>query len=518
MTVAPPGGSFEDRFRRHARSADAFGSAAAVIVAVSGGLDSMTLLYLLRFCGGLPPGAELHAAHFDHRMRAGSAEDASWVAAVCREWAVDARLAAAPAPVRTEAGGREVRYRFLEDARLAAGVSAVVATAHTADDQAETVLFRIARGSGPAGLAGVLPRRAPGIVRPLLPFRRSEVRAFAQDRGVPFRDDPSNRDPRWTRNLLRRSVLPVLEKAVPGAAAALASHAEAALGQARALDELLDERIAGLAAKPETRRVSRPPGCAGARAVPANPGAAARPVAQPPLPAELSLDRKALAALSEPVLALVLRRAAFRTGAVLGRRAAAALGRFVRHAQSGRRFTLPGGAAAEHRLGRIVFRPPPPAAAAPSPAAAAPSLPSRPAVHAARRRSDPPGVLVAREPGEGSYVHGGVRVDVAWGPARRRGFPHVARFRVADVSFPMIVRPWAPGDRATMPYGKKKVKKLLLEARIPTCDRPGLPVLALPGGGPVLWVPGAAGGVQPAPRGRGASSPWYVHVRSCVVP
>ena len=482
MTGPARADAFEDRFRRHVRDAEMFAGAAVVIVAVSGGLDSMTLLHLLRFCGILPRSAELHAAHFDHRIRADSGEDASWVVAVCEDWDVKAHSARAPAPVRTEAEGRELRYRFFEEARLALGVPAAVATAHTADDQAETVLFRIARGSGPAGLAGVLPRRGLGIVRPLLPFWRSEIRDFAQRRGVPFREDPSNRDLRWTRNRLRRSVLPLLEKAVPGATAALASHADASLLQSRALDELLDERIAGLATSPGDS-------------------------------AELCLDRDALAALSEPVLALVLRRAAARVGAVLGRRATAALARFVRRAQSGRRLALPGGARAEHRLGRIVLRPP--SALRPPVAAPPPSQPALRASPAARPR-----VLVASKPGQGAYTWAGRRVAVAWGPARLGGFPHVARFCTTDLSFPLVVRPWAPGDRVAMPYGKKKVKKLLLEARIPKCDRLGLPVLALPGG-PVLWVPGVTA-VRPARNVQGRktapSSLWHVHVRSSVVP
>ena len=511
--------AFEADFRSHASAIEAFAGARTVVVAASGGLDSMTLLHLLRHCGAAPEGARLHAAHFDHAMRPESDADARWVAGVCREWGVPAHVGRAAEPVRTEAEGRELRYRFLEETRRSLAVEkAVVATAHTADDQAETVLFRIARGSGPAGLAGVRPWRAPGVARPLLPFWRKQVRAFARSRSVPFRDDPCNLDSRWVRNRLRRTVLPALEDAVPGASAALAAHAEVSRIQSRALIELLDERIARLT-------------------VPAGP-------ARLPSPA-LSLDRDALLLLSDALLPHVLRRAAARAGSDLGRNATAALVRFARQSQSGKRMDMPGGVVAEISLGRLHFlaaRPPapPPSAApalsapsasassgpspsvarppmprpsaplssaarplAPSPSAASAPRPSAPSPSSARR------VDVASPAGEASYAHAGLQVRVAWGPSRLPAFPHVASFGVAGPSLQLVVRPWKPGDRVAMPYGRKKVKKLLLEARVPRPARAAAPVVAVPGG-PVLWVPGAMAAPKveaPLPR-----RVLYVHV------
>lgn len=508
--------AFEADFRRHARAIEAFAGARAVVVAASGGLDSMTLLHLLRHCGAAPEGAQLHAAHFDHAMRPESDADARWVASVCREWGVPVHVGRAAEPVRTEAEGRELRYRFLEETRRSLAVAkAVVATAHTADDQAETVLFRIARGSGPGGLAGVRPWRAPGVARPLLPFWRKQLRAFARSRSVPFRDDPSNHDSRWVRNRLRRTVLPALEEAVPGASAALAAHAEISRLQSRALNELLDERIARLT-------------------VPADP-------ARLPSPA-LSLDRDALLLLSDTLLPHVLRRAAARAGSDLGRNATAALVRFARQSQSGKRMDLPGGVVAEISLGRLHFLParssapsssaarspapcssalppsvrpssaipaPAPCSSAPSPAAARPPAPSPPAVSPVRR------VDVASPAGEASYAHAGFQVRVAWGPSRLPAFPHVASFGVAGPSLQLVVRPWKPGDRVAMPYGRKKVKKLLLEARVPRPARAAAPVVAVPGG-PVLWVPGAMAAPKvedPLPR-----RVLYVHVSAPALP
>ena len=437
----------------------------------------MTLLHLLRF-GGTAPSPSLHAAHLDHRMRPGSAADAAWLGEVCGEWGVTFHLRAAPAPVRTEAEGRELRYAFFSEVAESLG-GAVTLTGHTADDQAETVLFRIARGSGPRGLGGIHPGRPPSPLRPLLPFRRAEIEAYAAAHGVPHREDPTNRDPRWTRNRIRHEVLPALEAAVPGAAAALASLAGTSRVESAALDQLLDERIAALALAP--------------------PASASQP--------SLTFDREALTALPEPLLTVLLRRAAARLGSSPGRAATAALLGFVREAASGRRVMLEGGVTVEHHLAKVHLRasraeaphtrPPTGAAASPSPG------PSR-SGPSPRVRVDPP-------TGEGVFTHGACSVTVSWEPAdrippacerprtgdgslRRGGgsrSPFVAHFAPADVRFPLDVRPWAPGDRITLPYGKKKVKKLLLEARVPADRREGWPVVA-DCDGTIVWVPGTA--------------------------
>ena len=500
--------AFEVAFRRHALAFEGFAGARAVVVGASGGLDSMTLLHLLRHCDSLPRGARLHAAHFDHAMRPESADDAQWVAGVCREWGVTSHVGRAPSPVRTEAEGRALRYQFLEATRRSLAVAeAVVATAHTADDQAETVLFRIARGSGPSGLAGVRPWRAPGVARPLLPFWRKDVRAYARSRRVPFRDDPSNLDSRWVRNRLRRTILPALEEAVPGASAALAAHARSSRLQARALEELLDERVARLAVPAGDAPVP-PAGDADPRPACADPaaatGAATGPVPHPRPPvSSLSLDRDALLLLSGALLPLVLRHAAACAGSNLGRGATDALVRFARQSRSGKRIDLPGGVVAELALGRLHFlaaRTPVPAPAGPPPSAAGAGAPH---------------VEVDSPAGEASYAHAGIRVDVAWGPSRLPTFRHVARFGGGGPPAPLVVRPWRPGDRVAMPYGKKKVKKLLLEARVPRRDRAAAPVVAVPGG-PVLWAPGAMAPPRaPAPP---AGAVVYLHVRASTLP
>ncbi len=482
MSGAPDGTGLAARFRDHLTASGCLDGARHAVVALSGGVDSMTLLHLLRF-GGAAPSPALHAAHLDHRMRAESGADAEWLGEVCADWDVTLHLRTASTPVRTEAEGRELRYRFVAEVAEGLGTGAVILTGHTADDQAETVLFRIARGSGPRGLASILPGRPPSVLRPLLPFRRAEVEAYAAAHEVPHREDPTNRDLRWTRNRIRHEILPALEAAVPGAAASLAALAGTSRMESAALDQLLDERIAALAL-----------------AQPADASSAA-----------LSFDREALTALPDPLLTVMLRRAAMRMGGSPGRAATAALLRFVREAPSGRSVTLEGGITAEHHLGAIHLR----CASAGYPEAQA-ALDSDVAVSPVRRSSPTatlPRVRVEPPSGEAGFTHGACTVAVSWrstvrgqpaeqpppafehrsiqavSPRAASHSPFVAHFAPGDVGFPLHVRPWVPGDRMTLPYGKKKVKKILLEARVQADRREGWPVVA-DAAGVILWVPG----------------------------
>ncbi|MDE2782611.1 MAG: tRNA lysidine(34) synthetase TilS [Gemmatimonadota bacterium] len=432
------------RFADHLRASGWLDGAPGVVIGVSGGLDSMTLLHLLR---GAFPGLPLHAAHVDHRMRDGSDADAAWVADICARWDVSCQVHTAAAPVTSEDEGRRLRYRFFEEVRQGLGGGAVAMTAHTADDQAETVLFRAARGSGVRGLAGIRPRRDPSVVRPLLPFWRRELEAHATEHGVPFREDPTNRDVRWTRNRLRREILPALADAVPGAARALAALAETSHLHAIALDELLDARI---------------------EAVGAGSGSAAAET--------LSLDRNALCAQSDPVLALVMRRAAARLGGETGRAATVALVRFVRESPSGRSVHVGGGVVVERHLDELLIRR--------GGHASRPVDPPRPPPRALEIEAQGGGEAVFA-PGDGRKAP----VRVAWGPSATRGFPHIARIPCDHVPFPLVLRAWEPGDRVEMPYGRKKVKKLLLEGRIPAHRREHFPVLT-DAAGTLLWLPG----------------------------
>lgn len=197
----------------------------SLVVAVSGGTDSTALLLLL---ADLAPdlGVVLHAAHFDHRIRRTGAADAQFVTDLAARAGATIHVGRAERRLASEDDARRSRYAFLE--RVAAERRATaVATGHTRDDQAETVLLHLTRGSGITGLAAMRPSRA-GIVRPLLCIDRADAAAVCAAAGIAPRDDPSNRSLRYARNRIRRRVLPELARINPQVSGALARLADAA--------------------------------------------------------------------------------------------------------------------------------------------------------------------------------------------------------------------------------------------------------------------------------------------------
>jgi tRNA(Ile)-lysidine synthase len=197
-----------------------------LVVAVSGGADSTALLLLL---SDLAPqlGLDLHVAHFDHRLRPrASAQDAQFVADLAQRRGATIRIGRAEQPPKSEDEARELRYAFLRRAARDVGATRI-ATGHTRDDQAETVLLHATRGSGLAGLAGMRPLR-DDIVRPLLAIGRADTEAVCRDAKIKACEDRSNADPKFARNRIRHRVLPELERINPQARAALARLADAA--------------------------------------------------------------------------------------------------------------------------------------------------------------------------------------------------------------------------------------------------------------------------------------------------
>jgi tRNA(Ile)-lysidine synthase len=198
-------------------------------------------------------GWRLTVAHLDHALRPSSAEDARAVAAAAAALGlpsevrrVDVASLAAAEHRSTEDAGRVARYRFLEEVAAGIGQEALIATAHTADDVAETVLLRLARGAGLRGLRGI-PARRGRIVRPLLGERRAALRQALDAAGIPYSLDPTNDDPRHAaRNRVRAELLPALERLNPAAVEALVRFGRLAADD----DELLD----ALAAAELTRR------------------------------------------------------------------------------------------------------------------------------------------------------------------------------------------------------------------------------------------------------------------------
>jgi tRNA(Ile)-lysidine synthase len=218
-----------------------------VVVALSGGSDSVALLRVLR---ELEAAGELKvaaAAHLNHGLRDSADRDEQFCRALAAELNVDFRAErvevrgrAARQGVSLEDAGRQARYELFEKAADELGAH-VIATGHTRDDQAETFLLRLLRGAGPRGLAGIHPRTGR-VVRPLLDFGRDELRAYLASIGQPFCEDESNRDVSIPRNRVRHELLPFLEerfspgiKAVLARGAAIARHDEEQL-QEEAID------------------------------------------------------------------------------------------------------------------------------------------------------------------------------------------------------------------------------------------------------------------------------------------
>lgn len=211
-----------------------------VIVALSGGADSMALFHFL-FLESRRLSLRLLAAHVNHGLRGARADaDEAFVRAQCAARGVPLFVRRLSPPASAgEDWARRQRYAFFDG--LAAAEKAKVATAHTADDQAETVLLRLARGASARGAAGIPPVRGP-YVRPLLEVTRAQVLAYLAAEGVPHVEDETNAGDAYARNRARHQVLPALESLHPGAGAALARFA----GDMREVADYLDGQAAAL--------------------------------------------------------------------------------------------------------------------------------------------------------------------------------------------------------------------------------------------------------------------------------
>jgi tRNA(Ile)-lysidine synthase len=197
-----------------------------LVLAVSGGTDSTALCLLLSELRD-EFALVLHVAHFDHRARPrAAAADAAFVAELANHIGATLRVGRADAAPKSEDDARTARYGFLRRVAHDLGATAV-ATGHTRDDQAETVLLHLTRGTGLAGLAGMRPER-DGVVRPLLAIGRADTVAVCAAAGIAPREDPTNRSLRFARNRVRHHVLPELAKLNPEVASAIARLADAA--------------------------------------------------------------------------------------------------------------------------------------------------------------------------------------------------------------------------------------------------------------------------------------------------
>ncbi|MGH3318589.1 MAG: tRNA lysidine(34) synthetase TilS [Streptosporangiaceae bacterium] len=301
---------------------------ALVVAACSGGPDSLALADGLAFEA---PRTGLRAAGVtvDHGLQRGSAERADTVVRAMRELGLDpaesvrVHVGVVGGP---EAAAREARYAALDAAAERLGAAAIL-LGHTLDDQAETVLLGLARGSGARSLAG-MPAASGRYLRPFLGLPRSTTRAACRARGLEPWDDPQNADPSFARARVRYDALPVLERTLgPGVADALARSARLLRDDADALDAWAERA-----------------------------GEAARDAEDP---VEESLDVKVLAELPAAVRRRVLRRAALAAGCPAGSLGAvhlAAAEALVLRWRGQKGVDLPGGVSVLRRCGRLAFR------------------------------------------------------------------------------------------------------------------------------------------------------------------
>jgi len=200
----------------------AVGDHTRIGVAVSGGADSVFLLMALH-----ESGRAAAVLHVNHQLRGAESDaDEAFVRDLAASLGLPFRSATLPpAEGNTEQQARRLRYEFFAEC-IGGGLCDSVATGHTLDDQAETVLFRFLRGSGTAGLSGIRPETDQRIIRPLLQLRRDDIREYLGARNIAWREDLSNTDVDYQRNRIRLNVLPELTKLNPSLPDVLASTAE----------------------------------------------------------------------------------------------------------------------------------------------------------------------------------------------------------------------------------------------------------------------------------------------------
>lgn len=412
-----------------------------LIAAVSGGTDSTALLLVLAELAD-EHGVVLHAAHFDHRTRPrAAAQDAQFVADLAARCNATVRVGRADAKLASEDAARNARYAFLR--RVAAEIGATaIATGHTRDDQAETVLLHAIRGSGLAGVAAMRPERE-GIVRPLLCVGRADTLAICAAAGIVPREDPSNRSLRFARNRIRRKVMPELIALNPRAPEALARLADSA---AEALTSL--RRAAERAIAAATREGG-----------PLNDAGGPLPAA--PRVRHVSLDLDDLgpdATVAEEALAIAWERA---TGRALSARTRQALAAEAARRDGSAQLDLPGGRAMrEYATLHIAGR-----------------LDGQPRIVSASDK------MFALEP-EQPLRWGGWTLKLT-AATDLDAWTHVVA--APEGSATLHVRMRRPGDR--MAGNAHKLQDVLTDAKVPASQRDAQPVVVTRSG-EVWWVPG----------------------------
>ncbi|HEU5061903.1 MAG TPA: tRNA lysidine(34) synthetase TilS [Solirubrobacterales bacterium] len=213
---------------------------APVVAMLSGGRDSVCMLDLAARARGA---GEVRALHVNYGLREEADEDERHCAALCERLGVELVV---ERPRRPEGAGNLQAWarneRYAAAARLAEGLDATIATGHTADDQVETILYRLASSPSRRALLGMRPKDGR-LVRPLLGTTREETTAYCEERGLPWRDDASNEEAGYKRNLLRRNLIPELKEIHPAAVENVLRAAALLREEAGLLDSLVDAEL-----------------------------------------------------------------------------------------------------------------------------------------------------------------------------------------------------------------------------------------------------------------------------------
>lgn len=411
--------------------------AGPVVVAVSGGPDSVALLHLMR---EVASGFTLIVAHVDHGIHPDSARVAADVGRTATHLGVPFEMIALGlGPGASETRAREARYRWLRD--LARTRKAWLFTAHHRDDQVETVLMRVFKGSGPAGLSGIAPVSGR-LVRPLLPFGRDEIRAWLASRGITSWDDPANRDSKHLRSWLRAELLPAVREHIAALDQRLVGLAEQAATDRAAWDAVVDLLGIDIEREGEGFRFDAGP----LRGQPAQ--------------------------LAESVFQAMARR----HGLVFGARGARRVARLIAAGRSGRRVDLTGGWQARLDYTRISVRITPLAA------------PAEPTVLTIRGES-------------GTEAWDGWAVSWIAGVPAERQERIASNAWLEPASY--TIRAWRPGDRIRPlgGTGSRLVVRCMQEVRLARADRAAWPVVERDQ--ELVWVPQVCRSDAAIPRGRG---------------
>ena len=438
-------------------------------VAVSGGADSVALVRLLEKLRA-PLGISLLVLHFHHGLRGAEADaDQEFVAQLAREHSLefltggeDVAAWAREHRRNLEDAGRHLRYAFFERV-VVEGRARRVAVAHTADDQAESVLAHILRGTGISGLAGIHPVIGH-VVRPLLEVRREELHAWLTALGQTWREDATNADTRRLRARLRHELLPQLARDFqPRVVERLGNLARLAGEEDAFWSALVDERFHALAGQ----RAGEP-----GEGIEIGVASLLHPLAGIPEAASAGLSRR----LARRILQTLAGDCRGLTAAHIEQ-----VMQLAKESSSGHRTTLPRGLAVEKSFDRLLFsKASRGSGSAGTEIAAAPSyeyvveLPKR----GATRVTIP-------------AIHKRVCLKVVdWPPAESDTRSLVEALDADLLHPPFLLRNWQPGD-FYCPRGRRKARKvkfLFRESRIAAGDRPSWPVFT--SGGRLVWVPG----------------------------